>query len=268
MNCMLLTFAPFVIVYRGTKLSEENALYSCVMAGLGFAATQILKIFVMATFLPSFVYDGAHFSLAQEILKSLTLLVDWFGIYYTIQLTPRLSKFETSARILCVGIGWSAGEAIASYLIPLWIGARGMEFSWQYIEMGISANINLWLHTAFIGLVWLRSRTNLDPNVQPVVLASCATYILLPSILNYLSLVLGVPTAGVIFVRAAVTVALCVECYLIVSRYGAGAYRSDDTTGATATPSASSSSAAGSLTSPRTPAAAADAHDDKPKKII
>ncbi len=26
---------------------------------------------------------------------------------------------------------------------PLWIGARGLEFSWEYIEMGVHANIDL-----------------------------------------------------------------------------------------------------------------------------
>jgi hypothetical protein len=64
-----------------------------------------VQIFFMATFLPSFVYDGAHFSLAQEILKTITALVEWAGVYYTLQYTPRLAKFEPSARILCVGVG-------------------------------------------------------------------------------------------------------------------------------------------------------------------
>jgi hypothetical protein len=40
-------------------------------------------------------------------------------------------------------VGWAAAEAIVSYLIPLWIGARGMEFSWEYIQMGLASNINL-----------------------------------------------------------------------------------------------------------------------------
>jgi hypothetical protein len=52
--------------------------------------------------------------------------------------------------LLLYGIGWSTAEAIVSYLIPLWIGARGMEFSWQYIEMGVTSNINLVCTICFI----------------------------------------------------------------------------------------------------------------------
>lgn len=39
--------------------------------------------------------------------------------------------------------GWALFESLAQFLLPLWIGARGMEFSWEYIEMGIDSNVNL-----------------------------------------------------------------------------------------------------------------------------
>jgi hypothetical protein len=45
------------------------------------------------------------------------------------------------------------------------------------------------LHTAFIGLVWLRTRTNIDRSVQSVILASCVLYTLLPSLLKYFPLI-------------------------------------------------------------------------------
>ena len=47
------------------------------------------------------------------------------------------------ARCAQVESGWSFAEAIGLYIVPLWSGARGMEFSWEYVQMGISSNISL-----------------------------------------------------------------------------------------------------------------------------
>jgi hypothetical protein len=56
---------------------------------------------------------------------------------------PGLSKFPAVLRVLAVTIGWAFAEAVAQYALPLVIGARGNEFSWEYLEMGILANISI-----------------------------------------------------------------------------------------------------------------------------
>ena len=45
-------------------------------------------------------------------------------------------------RIVC-SPGWAFAEAIISYLAPLWIGARGVEFDWANIQMGMRSNVGL-----------------------------------------------------------------------------------------------------------------------------
>lgn len=110
---------------------------------------------------------------------------------------------------VCVPVaGWGFAEALVSYFIPLWIGARGTEFSWDYIEMGVEANLNIvrqaglmvvlmltlmrlsWqiLHLSFIGAVWLLTRRDLAKSVpMGVVLASlvCVIHIALPSAIRH-----------------------------------------------------------------------------------
>ena len=34
-------------------------------------------------------------------------------------------------------------ELISMRLLPLWVGARGIEFSWKYIQLSFEANISL-----------------------------------------------------------------------------------------------------------------------------
>jgi len=43
-NCLLLTYAPYIIVFRSTELHNESLLNSCIASGLIFVATQLLKV--------------------------------------------------------------------------------------------------------------------------------------------------------------------------------------------------------------------------------
>ena len=39
--------------------------------------------------------------------------------------------------------GWATADSLLRRLVPLWMGARQLEFSWEYTQMAIQANINL-----------------------------------------------------------------------------------------------------------------------------
>jgi hypothetical protein len=40
-------------------------------------------------------------------------------------------------------IGWAFADALLHRLAPLWVGARGLEFTWEYLLQGIESNANL-----------------------------------------------------------------------------------------------------------------------------
>jgi len=196
MNCMLLTFGPLIVLYRSSKLFEERALRSCTFAGFGFAATQVIKIFVMATFLPTTEAAVAvatsavassipPFHFTQELMKTAFNLIEYFGVKFVLE-GKHLAKYEHHVRVLAVGLGWTFAESLILYLIPLWIGARGMEFEWEYIEMGVTSNISLLLHIGFAGMVWLRTRTDTSPSAKRLLLPAILTYLVLPLPLSYL----------------------------------------------------------------------------------
>lgn len=40
-------------------------------------------------------------------------------------------------------IGWAFADSALHRLLPLWVGARGLEFTWEHILQGLEANANL-----------------------------------------------------------------------------------------------------------------------------
>ena len=47
-------------------------------------------------------------------------------------------------RVYCVLVaGWGIMEVVATRVVPLWVDARGVEFSWSSLQTGLEANITL-----------------------------------------------------------------------------------------------------------------------------
>lgn len=47
------------------------------------------------------------------------------------------------AKVLTAGVGWAGAELILSRCLLLWVGARGAEFDWKYIQKSLESNISL-----------------------------------------------------------------------------------------------------------------------------
>jgi hypothetical protein len=92
---------------------------------------------------------------------------------------------DSDLKILAIGLGWSTAEAVTLRLVPLWIGARSLEFSWSNIQTAFEANLNLvriysiysditlykLIYVALTAMVWIWSRRTLDKRLTPFVMA-------------------------------------------------------------------------------------------------
>lgn len=76
----------------------------------------------------------------KEFLKATVDLADIVGLYLVIS-KAMIGKGEI--RFLASGLGWATADLLATRLFPLWVGARGVEFDWKYIQMSLESNINL-----------------------------------------------------------------------------------------------------------------------------
>lgn len=75
----------------------------------------------------------------QEFLKATVDLADLVGIH--IVMTKVAGKGET--KFLVAGLGWASAELLMTRFVPLWVGARGMEFDWHYVQISFDSNISL-----------------------------------------------------------------------------------------------------------------------------
>jgi len=152
-NCALLSLGPLFTIYKASKLSEYNSFFPVLYSALIHSATQAVKLLLFATLVPA--AEEGQFEILHELLKALVSAGDVVGIYFALS----QKKVGSETRILCVGLGWAMAETVLTRLVPLWVGARQLEFSWDYIQMSIEANFSLLRLIALTALVWLYTHT-------------------------------------------------------------------------------------------------------------
>jgi hypothetical protein len=72
-------------------------------------------------------------------LKTTVDLADLGGLYLVLMGIPGKSH----AKVLTAGVGWAGADILLSRFLLLWVGARGAEFDWIYIQKSFDSNISL-----------------------------------------------------------------------------------------------------------------------------
>ncbi|KAH9692727.1 transmembrane protein 147 [Citrus sinensis] len=186
--------------------SEYDTLGTSVKAALVYLGTALVKLVCLATFLK--VSENDNFDPYQELLKALIGFIDVAGLYFALtQLTHR--NISQNHKFQAVGLGgkrfffnlfvtacelscWAFADSVLHRLAPLWVGARGLEFTWDYLLQGLEANANLVLSislAALGSLMWLRK--NKPKTLIPIIYACAGIVATMPSITSYLRRGLG-----------------------------------------------------------------------------
>ncbi|KAK1268274.1 hypothetical protein QJS04_geneDACA006567 [Acorus gramineus] len=183
-NCAILTFGPHAVYYLATPLSEYDTVGTSVKAALVYLGTALVKLVCLATFLKVPENDG--FDPYQESLKALIGFIDVAGLYFALtQLTHR--NISQNHKFQAVGLGWAFADSVLHRLAPLWVGARGLEFTWEHILQGIEANANLVLYVSLASLgslIWIRK--NKPKTLIPIIYMCALILATMPSITSYL----------------------------------------------------------------------------------
>uniref|UniRef100_A0A0E0D7D1 BOS complex subunit TMEM147 n=1 Tax=Oryza meridionalis TaxID=40149 RepID=A0A0E0D7D1_9ORYZ len=163
-----------------TAMSEYDTIGTCVKAAVVYLGTALVKLVCLATLLK--VPENDSFDPYQELMKIFIGFIDVAGLYFALtQLTHR--NISQNHKFQAVGLGWAFADSVLHRLAPLWIGARGLEFTWEYIFQGLEANANLvmTLSLAALGsLMWLRK--NKPRTLVPIIYACALLLATMPSI--------------------------------------------------------------------------------------
>lgn len=181
-NCVALAYVPYYIVYKCSGLAEYSAFWKCVQAGGAYLFTQLCKMLILATFFPATEVTSGGLDVMGELMKSTVDLADLVGIHFV------MSKIAGKGQLkfMVAGLGWATAELLMTRCLPLWLGARGVEFDWKYIQMSFESNINLLHHIITAMLVWLRSRSDLQKSFFPIVMTLLALNCYRPVIVEIL----------------------------------------------------------------------------------
>jgi len=176
-NCVAVAYLPYYLTYK-ISLAEYGVFWKCVQAGFVYTFTQLIKMLIMATFFPlpsgsdlaatelkPALYSPEGQPIALEFFKSSMDLIDFIGVFLTLARIPGRGH----AKVLTAGIGWATAELILTRLLSLWVGAKGIEFSWRYIQESVEANISLVQHLTVTALVWVWTRHDLKATLLPLV---------------------------------------------------------------------------------------------------
>uniref|UniRef100_V9LBG7 BOS complex subunit TMEM147 n=1 Tax=Callorhinchus milii TaxID=7868 RepID=V9LBG7_CALMI len=161
-NCLALAYSPHLILYRTTALSEYNAFWRCVQAGATYLFVQLCKMLFLATFFPTWDTSVGVYDFVGECMKATVDLADLLGLHLVMSRNAGKGEYK----IMVAAMGWSTAELVMSRCIPLWVGARGIEFDWKYIQMSFDSNISLVHYISMAGLVWMFSRYDLPKHYR------------------------------------------------------------------------------------------------------
>ncbi|KAM7353167.1 BOS complex subunit TMEM147 [Cochliomyia hominivorax] len=166
-NCLALVYVPYYMTYKYSGLSEYGAFWKCIQAGGIYVFTQLCKMLVLATFFDSDSLNSTtgDFNFLAEFLRCSMDVADLLGFVLILSRIPG----KGHSKLITAGLGWATAEVVLSRGIMLWVGARGTEFSWIYIQKCLESNVLLIQHITTATLVWLFTRHDLNKAFKPLV---------------------------------------------------------------------------------------------------
>lgn len=157
-NCASLAFGPYFILYKASGLSDISGVASLVItSALYYVLTQIGKILLIVTCVPTVSRSVIYGSQLQEFSKALVNLIDLVGLHHALQ-SRTSSSFERDARLLGVGLGWAAADTAAQHFVPIFVGTQRPEFIFDHMIRALASNIALAEHLTIVTIVFLFSR--------------------------------------------------------------------------------------------------------------
>uniref|UniRef100_A0A5F8A3Q0 BOS complex subunit TMEM147 n=1 Tax=Macaca mulatta TaxID=9544 RepID=A0A5F8A3Q0_MACMU len=148
---------------RHDPVSLRELLRSRLLPLLHHLQVQRPMLF-LATFFPT--WEGGIYDFIGEFMKASVDVADLIGLNLVMSRNAGKGEYK----IMVAALGWATAELIMSRCIPLWVGARGIEFDWKYIQMSIDSNISLVHYIVASAQVWMITRYDLYHTFRPAVL--------------------------------------------------------------------------------------------------
>ena len=154
LNCSILTYAPIYVIFSAKNLQDHRIGKFFLWGIVYYIISTLAKMLLYATVIPYNVIESESYDISQETLK---IVINCIEIFFIILALRNKSNFiegkETGLKILTVAIAWALAENLFSYFLYYLANATSDEFSWEYLQTAVKANIDLLERISIIAIV-------------------------------------------------------------------------------------------------------------------
>lgn len=153
LNCSILTYSPIYVIYSACSLSDYRIGKFFLWGIIYFLISSLVKMLLYATIIP-FSIESEVFSVTEESLKIVINLVEVFFIILSLKVKNSfMIGRESGLKIVSVGLAWTLAENFISYFLYFLTNSMSDEFSWEFLQTGIKANIYLFERLALVAMI-------------------------------------------------------------------------------------------------------------------
>ena len=113
-----------------------------------------VKLLVYASVVP---LSEESYSVTSALIQESVVLLDVWAMRYVMDWKWGRAQ-DQRARVMGLGFGWAATDAVLAHFLIFVLNAAGAEFTWTYIQRAVGANFTIFEWFSFGYFVWLTAR--------------------------------------------------------------------------------------------------------------
>ena len=113
----------------------------------------LTKMILYATIIPISTSDTDNYDFIQELIRVMINSIEIIFLFYLLKGKNNFSDNENGLKVVAVTVGWTLADSLCMHLFYFLMNATGEEFTWEYIQTGIIANVDLIERFGVVALV-------------------------------------------------------------------------------------------------------------------
>ena len=154
-NCLLITLGPLYIV----ALTQRLAFRSLSIGASVHLASQATRLILLAAVPIHLLGDESERN--DDLVATALMAIDALLLYVTFTTFRKfLNAEDPRGNVLAVGTGWTIAECLLTRVVPIYVKAVDIGFSYDLYMLCLQSNMNLPRNIALAGMcsVFARSR--------------------------------------------------------------------------------------------------------------
>ncbi|MCQ2817350.1 MAG: transmembrane protein 147-like [archaeon] len=179
----------------------------------------LTKMILYATVMP-YANDQDQNNILYDLIKVAINSIEILFLNYCLKAKNNFSENENGLKVLCVSLGWCLADYLCLYFFYFIMNAIGDEFTWEYIQTAIQANIDLVEKIGVVSLIESIGRLNTENKVNfHLILILLCRYAFNGLAFKYLDILKKIVDWDYIIAKGGVSLAFGLFCKIVFEMY-------------------------------------------------